>query len=157
MEKPLDSISLITKNRVDSISLNNLELILKWAGLKLLSLPNPKSKPKLVSWPDYPTNFNSNFSNQQLKSPINSIEIDLMDNILDLILLSPDSISRKIISSRILISPTNLKPIYHWSTISHLLSLSPRTTKRYYQNGLRQIISKSNQEQINYFKSKIIN
>jgi len=145
------------ENPSDSISPKDVELLLQWAGSKLLSLPNPKKRSYSYSWPDYRyDNIPNNFSGLSLRTPTpTSYEIDLLDSILDLIHYVPNPISRKIIQSRSLISPITQKHIFLWSQISRLLSLSPTTTKRYYSSGIVQIIKFADKEKIIYFKSQI--
>ncbi len=141
-----------------NISHSDISFLLEWAGEKLLSFPVKNSSPRSYrnSWPDYLNSSLPNyFSGKTLiPHPPNSFEIDLMDNILSLVTLIPDSISRNIINSRCLISPITHKHLFPWSQISRLLNLSSRTTHRSYDFGINQILKRSSKSQLIQFKEK---
>ncbi len=149
------------KNENQNLNPNDIQNLLEWAGEKLLSLPTQKVTPRSYrnSWPDYLNSSLPNYFSGKTLNPIppNSFEIDLMDNILSLILIIPDSISRNIVNTRCLISPITHKHIYHWSQISQLLGMSSRTLRRSYDFGINQILKTSNTSQLIQFKDKIKN
>jgi hypothetical protein len=142
-----------------NISHSDIQIILEWAGEKLLSLPIKRTLPQSYrnNWPNYLNDPLPNYFSGKNLVPIppNSFEIDLMDNILNLITLIPDSISRNIVNTRCLISPITHKHLYHWSQISQLLSLSSRTVRRSYDFGINQILKTSSKSQLIQFKNKI--
>jgi hypothetical protein len=140
---------------------SDISFLLEWAGEKLLSLPIKSSSPRSYrnNWPDYLNSSLPNYFSGKTLTPIppNHFEIDLMDNILSLVTLIPDSISRNIINSRCLISPITHKHLFPWSQISRLLNLSSRTTHRSYDFGINQILKTSNKTQLIQFINKIQN
>lgn len=136
------------EQKQEQITPQQLQSILEWAGVRLLSLSLSGFKPKPCksNWPNLPPNQNHTFSKTKLKSLTpTSNEIDLLDKIFNLILLIPQNQiqTRRILQSRSLLNPLTLKPIYPWTEIALLLSLNRKTIRRYHHLGLRQIISNS--------------
>lgn len=139
----VSSISLSINNK--PITNNDIKLILEWAGMRLLSLPRQYLGPRSThsSWPHIPT---TNHLSDKLKFNVNPIDIDQIDTIYELINLVPDSISRRILQSRSLITPYNHRYLITWSRLSRLLDLDRRQIQSIHSNSLsfiRQHISSS--------------
>lgn len=153
-------IESLQNKQNQTISPYDIELLLEWAGAKLLTLSvaNLKPKPYRNSWPAFKSepNLDQDFSQKSFKPlPPNGNEIDILDKIYDLILIIKDTNTRRIIQARSLVNPITHRHIYPWLQIAELLTLNRKTIKRYYDFGLNQIVIHANSSQIIYLKSQI--
>jgi hypothetical protein len=140
------------------ISSLEIQLLLEWAGEKLLSLPIRNTKPQSYknNWPEFKQLPNQDFSHKSFRpSPPNGEEIDTLDKIFDLILILSNPTIRRIIQVRSLINPLSHRHLYPWLQIAELLNLDRRTVKRHYDFGLNQIAKNSRQSHILFLLSKI--
>ncbi len=138
----------------------DIQALLEWAGIKLLSMPISGVGPKRFksNWPDYfQDNKNIfNISSRPFRPvPPNGYEIDTLDKIFDLITLVDSPLHRRILQSRSLIVPLSGRNLYSWMDLATLLDLDRRTVKRYYFTALNQIVIRSKISQIRYLTSQI--
>ena len=153
-----DSIFSETISSQKSTTNYDIQLLLEWAGEKLLSLPVSNTRPDKYrnNWPQFKQSPNQDFSHTTLRiTPPNGNEIDTLDKIFDLILFIPNPTIRRIIQSRSLIIPISYRHLYSWLEIAELLNLSRRTIKRHHDFGLNFIAQNSARSHILFLKSKI--
>ena len=136
-----------------SPALDEIDLWLKWAGEKLLSLPLPKPGPAApgVCWPNFPSDASTayGYSNIKLRpvAPLKD-EIKFIDEILDLILLIDSIQIRRIMHARCLIAPNSGKQLYSWTRIGKLLSLDRKRVAYLHRQGLTAIAQKLPPDQL---------
>lgn len=129
------------------LPLEEIQSWLEWAGQSLLSLRVNGTRPSSYRsfWPDYPDDVHTayGYSNTSIRAPSpGSQEIPLMDEILNLVSLTPVILQRRIINARILIRPLNGKYLYSWSRIALEIHLDRRAVKSQYNLGLQTIAGK---------------
>ena len=118
---------------------------LEWAGGKLLGTQVFGVWPQSYRsfWPDYPDEQHTayGYTQEKLKLPSpGSNEIPLMDEILSLVLLTPVTVQRRIISARILVHPLNGRNLYSWVRIAETIHSERRAVKEQYRKGLGIIV-----------------
>lgn len=116
----------------------------EWAGEKLLSLKVARVKPQepRALWPEFKQDpFTAyGYTEEQLRpSTPGAKEIQLMDQILELLNLEPQTLNRRILSVRLLVRPLNGRYLYSWSRIAQLVKLDRRGVKFRHQKALENI------------------
>ena len=116
-----------------------------WAGRNLLIVSSRLSSgsPRLKSSTIFESYFNDDifkFSTKPIKMfPPSASDIDKIDNILSIINLCSDPLTRRIIQARCLINPISHRHIFTWAKISRLLNISPDLIKKRFFRGLDEI------------------
>lgn len=116
-----------------------------WAGRNLLvvSVRLSSGSPKLKSssiFSNYCQEDIFKFSARPIKIfPPTPQDIDKIDNILEVINLISDPLTRRILQARCLIDPISHQHIFTYAKISRLLSISPDLIKKRFFRGLDEI------------------
>jgi Domain of unknown function (DUF6362) len=136
-----------------SVSPQELQSWLEWAGGVLLSAPSPPVRPRghKTNWPDFPqdpweiTTFRLDAPRPIVPSPD---EIEMMEHVLLLPNILDDIWKRRIVHARSLVFPITRHHRYRWSQIAKLLHTSPYHVKRLHAKGIAEICERSDREKL---------
>ena len=139
---------------------NEVRLWLEWAGERLLTLQVSGTKPQSYRsfWPDYPDDPNTayGYTGLQLRTPSpSSPDISLMDEVLNLVLLTPIILQRRVINARALVHPLNGRHLYSWTKIAKLIHSTPWTVKDLHKRGLGIIAIKVSPSVVNHVRLEL--
>lgn len=147
------------------ISPSEIELWLRWAGEKLLSLPLARPGPAGLrnNWPevepeDTKSIIAAAFDETRIHAPEpDKYEIRMMDEILSLILLVQEPHVRRVLQTRALVAPLTGRYLYSWSRIGKVLKIDRRAVIKLHAQGTSSIARRADQVkllQIKEFMSK---
>jgi hypothetical protein len=131
---------------------------LEWGGERLLSLNVFGTKPSGYRsfWPDYPDDPHTayGYTGETFRAPLpGANEISLMDEVLNLVLLIPNTHRRRIVNCRILIKPINGRHIYSWAKISAEVGSNPGMVKYQFKMGLINIVNNISEPKTVFIRS----
>lgn len=145
---------------MNQITPDEVRLWLEWAGGKMLSIEVRNTRPGSYRsfWPDYPDDkFTAyGYSGERLyPGRPNSYEISLMDEVLNLVVLIPLPLTRRIINARSLVHPLNNRYLYSWSRIAEIIHSDRRMVKRQHRRGLEEISCAVGSEIVNRVRGSL--
>lgn len=121
-----------------------IRLWLEWSGATLLALQLSSPSPKGVrsNWPEYAQEAATayGYTPERLRAPTpRSEQIELMDKILVLPEFIDDSLQRRIVHARLLVTPVSNRHVYSYPRLARFLGKDQRTVARLFFAGLHEI------------------
>jgi hypothetical protein len=117
-------------------------------------MPGPRIGPAKtkVIWPDY---AQETFQVLEFRGAMpvradapSSQEIPIVDEILLLPNVCAKDYTRRVLHARSLVHPINGRYLYKWTRIAELLAVKPYTARRWYKEGLVEVIKKAPRERV---------
>lgn len=137
----------------EKLDVEELQLWLEWAGMRLLSLnlPSPYPQEPKVSWPAFAQDHRTayGYTGERLRAArVSDREITLMDEILPLTALISDVNIRRIVNARLLVTPLSNRYLYSWNRIAFMLHTDRRRVARLFSKGLEEIVMRLCSEKV---------
>ncbi len=126
-----------------------LQVWLEWAGARLIAMPGGRIGPAKtrVIWPEY---AQETFEVLDFRTALpiraaapSSKEIPIVEEILLLPNVCAHDYTRRVLHARSLVHPINGRYLYKWTRISALLEVKAHTARRWYKEGLDEVIRKA--------------
>ena len=133
---------------------SELQVWLEWAGARLIAMPGGRIGPSntKVIWPDY---AQDSFEVLEFRGAVpirasapSSTEIPIVDEILLLPNVCAKDYTRRVLHARSLVHPINGRYLYKWTRIAELLAVKAYTARRWYNEGLVEVISKAPEDKV---------